>query len=645
MCGFSGFISSNLPLEKGREVLARMGNTLLLRGPDEEGIWTSEDGCVGLVHRRLAVIGLGPGGCQPMVSPSDRYVLVFNGEIYNHDAIRAELASTGIVFRGHSDTEVLLAALEHWGPERALMRCVGMFAFALWDKEQRRLLLARDRFGEKPLYYGWQGGSFLFGSTVQALRQHPDWQGQLNRDALSLLIRYDYIPAPQSIYVGVSKLLPGTWLELAWSDGSWRESRHIYWSALETATQSTATPYTGSFEDAAEALEDLLRQTLKQQMLADVPLGAFLSGGIDSSTVVALMQLESRQSVRTFTIGFDNPDYDESSAAEAVARHLGTAHTTCVLSEADVLELIPRMPTMYDEPFADASQLPTALISQVARRDVTVALSGDGGDEIFGGYNRYVLGERLRRQRQRLPLVARQLGATAMRAVSPLVWDSFLDLLPVSRRLRHGGEKLHKLAAVIAAGGDREMYQRMTTFWLDGLPVPEPCRPRSGLEDGVWSSAYPFQEKMMLADTLSYLPDDILVKVDRASMGFSLETRAPFLDHRLFEFVWSLPISYRIRGKEGKSLLREVLYRHVPRTLVERPKTGFSLPIGDYLRGPLREWAESLLSVERLSEDDYFDSTRVRSVWIQHLSGKANRQYDLWSVLMFQAWKGAWWNC
>lgn len=641
MCGFSGFISPNLSLEDGREVLVRMGNALMLRGPDEEGTWMSEDCSVGLVHRRLSVIELGPGGRQPMTSPSGRYVLVFNGEIYNHDAMRTELAGAGVAFWSHSDTEVLLAALEHWGVERALQHCVGMFAFALWDRKQRRLFLARDRFGEKPLYYGWQGGSFLFGSTVQALRQHRDWQGQLNRDALSLLIRYDYIPAPQSIYAGVSKLLPGTWLELAWRDGGWRESTHTYWSALATAAQATAVPYTGSFEDATEVLEDLLRQALKGQMLADVPLGAFLSGGIDSSTVVALMQQESRQSVRTFTIGFDNPDYDESPAAEAVARHLGTAHTTCVLSEADVLALIPRMPTIYDEPFADASQLPTALVSQVARRDVTVALSGDGGDEIFGGYNRYVLGERLRRQRRRFPLFARQLGATGLRAISPPAWDNLLGLVPALRRLRHGGEKMHKLAAVISAGDNREMYQRMTTFWLDGLPVPEPNAHGFGLEEEVWRSAYPFQEQMMLADTLSYLPDDILVKVDRAAMGFSLEARAPFLDHRLFEFVWSLPMSYRIRGKEGKSLLREVLYRHVPRTLVERPKTGFSLPIGDYLRGPLREWAESLLSEERLSKEGYFDPNIVRSVWAQHLSGKVNRQYDLWSVLMFQAWMDA----
>ncbi len=642
MCGFSGFISPNLDMEKSREVLARMGNTLFLRGPDEMGTWTSENGSVGLVHRRLAVIELGAGGRQPMISPSGRYVIVFNGEIYNHDAVRVDLASTGVGFRSHSDTEVLLAALEHWGTEQTLQRCVGMFAFALWDREQRRLVLARDRFGEKPLYYGWQGGSFIFGSTVQALRQHPEWQGQLNRDAVSLLIRYDYIPAPHSIYVGVSKLMPGTWLELAWRDGGWRESTNTYWSALGMAARASATPYTGSFGEAADVLEGLLKQTIKGQMLADVPLGAFLSGGIDSSTVVALMQLESRRPVRTFTIGFDNPEYDESPAAEAVARHLGTAHTTCALSETDVLALIPRMPTIYDEPFADASQLPTALVSQVARRDVTVALSGDGGDEIFGGYNRYVLGERLRRQRQRLPQFVRQLGANCMRAISPPAWDSLWGFLPASHRPRHGGEKLHKLAAVISSSDDREMYQRMTSFWLDGLPMSDPCELGSVLESEVWHSAYSFQEKMMLADTLSYLPDDILVKVDRAAMGFSLETRAPFLDHRLFEFVWSLPMSYRIRGSQGKSLLREVLYRHVPPALVERPKTGFSLPIGDYLRGPLREWAETLLSEKRLSQEGYFDAKRVRAVWEQHLSGKQNRQYDIWSVLMFQAWLECW---
>lgn len=638
MCGFSGFISPSLPLEKGRDILTRMGNTLMMRGPDEEGIWQSADSGVGLVHRRLAVIELGPGGRQPMVSRSGRYVLIFNGEIYNHKAIRSELAISGVAFRSHSDTEVLLTALEHWGAKRTLKYCIGMFAFALWDREERKLLLARDRFGEKPLYYGWQGRSFLFGSTLHALRQHPDWQARLNKDALSLLVTYDYIPAPQSIYEGIRKLLPGTWLELVWNDSGWKEHTETYWSALEVANQASATPFTGSFEDATEALEGLIRGGLKGQMLADVPLGAFLSGGIDSSTVVALMQLESSRPVRTFTIGFDSPDYDESPAAAAVARHLGTNHTTYALSKPDVLDLIPRMPSMYDEPFADASQLPTALVSQVARREVTVALSGDGGDEIFGGYNRYVLGEKIRRYRQRIPLLARRIAASGILAISPSTWDSLLGLLPVSRQLRHGGEKLHKLAAVISADGERDMYDRMTTFWLDGLPISKPRERDMDLENAVWSSAYPFQEKMMLSDTLSYLPDDILVKVDRAAMGFSLETRAPFLDHRLFEFAWSIPLSYRIRGKQGKSLLREILYRHVPRELIERPKTGFSLPIGDYLRGPLREWAESLLSEKRLSQEGYFDVARVRAVWEQHLSGKVNRQYDIWSVLMFQAW-------
>lgn len=638
MCGFSGFISPSLPLDHGRNVLGRMGNTLIPRGPNEEGSWLSEDGSVGLVHRRLAVIELGHSGRQPMLSSSGRYALIFNGEIYNHHALRTELESAGMAFRGHSDTEVLLAALEHWGSERALEKLVGMFAFALWDRERRKLLLARDRFGEKPLYYGWQGKSFVFGSTVHALRQHPDWLGEVDKAALSLLVRYDYIPAPHSIYRGVRKLLPGTWLELAWRDGAWSQRSGAYWSALAGADAARAAPYAGSFEDAADALEALMRQTLAGQMIADVPLGAFLSGGIDSSAVVALMQAESRLPVRTFTIGFDNPAYDESPAAEAVARHLGTAHTTCRLGEADVLDLIPRLSSIYDEPFADASQLPTALVSQIARRDVTVALSGDGGDEIFGGYNRYIWGERLQAGLNRVPLAARKIAAGGIRCVSPSAWDGALSLLHASRRPRHGGEKLHKLADLISAKDAREMYARMSTFWSDGLPLSQPGGGVSGLDDAVWHAGYGFTEQMMLADTLTYLPDDILVKVDRAAMGVSLETRAPFLDHRLFEFAWSLPLSYRIRGKQGKSLLREVLYRHVPRELVERPKSGFALPIGDYLRGPLRDWAESLLNKERLSQEGYFDAVKVRSAWDQHLSGRFNRQYDLWSVLMFQAW-------
>jgi len=640
MCGFAGFLSSPVSSGEGNAILDRMAASLNLRGPDEQGVWLSEIGTVGMAHRRLAVLELGPQGRQPMISSSGRFVLAYNGEIYNYRELKTELEKDGASFRGQSDTAVLLAAIEGWGIEKALDRLVGMFAFALWDEHEKRLILARDRFGEKPLFYGWQGNIFLFGSTLQPLRQHPAWVGGVDLQALAGLVRYDYVPASLSIHPGIKRLLPGTWLEMAWRNGRWQERQTTYWSALAAARSAKASPFVGDFSSAVDVLEAKLVRTLQGQILADVPLGAFLSGGIDSSAVVALMQGLSGRPVKTFTIGFDDPAYDESASAEAVAEYLGTSHTSYRLTQADLLEFIPRLASIYDEPFADASQIPTALVSQVASRDVTVALSGDGGDEIFGGYNRYLLGPRVQAYCTALPRVLRGVIGQTLRSVAPSTWDSLFGFMADSSRPRHLGEKLHKLASVLPAANARELYQRLATFWHGDFPLVGYGENSAGsvLDDGVWQLDWPFAEQMMLADTLTYLPDDILVKVDRAAMAVSLETRAPFLDHRLFEFVWSLPLEYRIRDKQSKALLRELLYRHVPRSLIERPKSGFALPIGQYLRGPLRHWAESMLDPARLRQEGYFDVGRVRTAWDQHCSGRFNRQYELWSILMFQAW-------
>jgi len=640
VCGFAGYVAEPRSHDEARTILSRMADALFFRGPDEGGIWLSSDGTVGFAHRRLSVLGLGPEGRQPMVSSSGRFVLAYNGEIYNFLELKAELEKAGTLIRGHSDTAVLLAACEHWGIEKTLKRTVGMFAFALWDDHDKRLMLARDRFGEKPLYYGWQGKHFLFGSTLQSLRVHPAWLGGIDHQALSEFVRYDYVPAPLSIHSGIKKLQSGAWMELCWRNGRWSEQHSTYWSALTAAESSRNSRFSGDFYSAVDGLEDRLQEVLRGQMLADVPVGAFLSGGVDSSLVVSLMQRLSSSPIKTFTIGFDDPAYDESASAEATARYIGTTHTTARLSEADVLDFIPKLASIYDEPFADASQIPTALVSQVARQEVKVALSGDGGDELFGGYNRYLLGPRIRSYNKMLPRLFRVALSDSLRAVSPSAWDRLLRYIPDSSKPRHIGEKLHKLANLLPAENSRDLYHRTARFWHEGVPVLEwqTGSRQDGLDDAVWQLDWRFSEQMMLADTLTYLPDDILVKVDRAAMGASLETRAPYIDHRLFEFIWSLPLEYRIRRNESKTLLRSLLYRYIPKELVERPKSGFALPIAKYLRGPLRDWAENLLDPVRLRQEGIFDVKVVRTAWEQHLSGRYNRQYDLWSILMFQLW-------
>jgi len=576
-----------------------------------------------------------------MASGSGRYVIAFNGEIYNHLRLRQMLESEGRVgaaWRGHSDTETLLAGFDAWGIEGTLERANGMFAIALWDRETRVLTLVRDRFGEKPLYYGWQGqgsaAAFVFGSELSALRRHPAFAADINRDALALYMRHNCIGGSHSIYTGIHKLPPGHLLTV--SAAAPEPILRQWWSGAAVAEQGVAHPFAGTPDQAVDALEALLRDAVAQQMMADVPLGAFLSGGIDSSTVVALMQAQSSRPVRTFSIGFHEEGYNEAEHAKAVAKHLGTDHTELYVTPEKALAVIPKLPMLYSEPFADSSQIPTFLVSQLARQHVTVSLSGDAGDELFCGYTRYQMTAGLWGKVSRTPRPLRQMAARLITAVPPVAWDKLGALLPLSRV----GDKLHKGAALLGSRSVADLYRGMVSHWHDPTSVvlgaTEPATVQAGAVPALQGLGD--VERMMEMDMLSYLPDDILVKVDRAAMGVSLETRVPFLDHRVVEYVWSLPLTYKLRGGVPKWPLRQVLYRHVPRELIERPKMGFGVPIDRWLRGPLRDWAESLLAEPRLRAEGYFNPEPIRRKWAEHLSGQRNWQFHLWDVLMFQAW-------
>ena len=649
MCGIAGYLTGprQMSREELRTTVLRMADTLRLRGPDDGGAWVDAEAGIALGHRRLAIIDLSLEGRQPMHSSCGRYVIVFNGEIYNYQSIRHELEqeSQGLAvpWRGHSDTEVALAAISRWGIEAAVKRFIGMFAFALWDRTERVLYLVRDRMGEKPLYYGRMGGSILFGSELKALRAHPAFKGEIDRNALALYLRHNCIPAPYSIYRGIFKLPPGTMLAVSGRDASFPVPVP-YWSAREAAERGMAEPFTGSTEEAIVALDGLLRDAVRFQMVADVPLGAFLSGGVDSSTVVALMQAQSDRPVKTFTIGFNETGYNEALHAKAVAACLGTEHTELYVTPAEAMAVIPKLPALYDEPFADSSQIPTFLVSELARRSVTVSLSGDGGDELFAGYNRYFWGRSIWKKLGWMPQSLRAAAAAVLTAVPPRRWDRVFSaagpLLPSAIKQPTPGDKIHKLAEVLAVESPEAMYRGLASHWKDPAAVlVGASEPPTVLTDpSQWPSLPDFTQRMMYLDTVTYLPDDILVKVDRASMGVSLEARIPFLDHRVVEFAWRLPLSTKVRDGQGKWLLRQVLYRYVPKELIERPKTGFGLPIDAWLRGPLRDWAEDLLDEKRLSEGGFFDPLPVCEKWKEHLSGTRNWQHYLWDVLMFQAW-------
>ncbi len=646
MCGISGYLDTSRQTVCAdlEATITRMSNTLCHRGPDDRGIWIDEAAGVALGHRRLSIVDLSPEGHQPMQSACGRYVVIYNGEIYNFQALRQELEGFGHPFRGRSDTEVLLAAIRQWGLTAAIERCVGMFAFALWDRKERLLHLVRDRLGIKPLYYGWVGKTFVFGSELKALRAHPDFKREINRDALALYLRHNYIPAPHTIYSGIYKLPPGMTLTLNSTEARADVSPVAYWSARGVAERGVAEPLAGSADDAIAHLDALLRDAVKLRMVADVPLGAFLSGGIDSSTTVALMQAQSEQPVKTFTIGFHEAGYNEAEEAQAVARHLGTEHTELYVTPEEAMAVIPRLPTLYDEPFSDSSQIPTFLVSELARRHVTVCLSGDGGDELFGGYPRYDLGQNLWRKIGWMPAFGRQTFASALAAVPAEVLNAgFAWAAPILGkygRAGKAGDKLHKLAELLAVDEPEGLYLNLLSHWKApaGL-VLDACEPATVLTDrSQWAALPDFKQRMMYLDTVTYLPDDILVKVDRASMGVSLEARVPLLDHRVVEFAWRLPLSLKIRHGQGKWLLRQVLYKYVPSALVERPKMGFGVPIGDWLRGPLRDWAEALLDARTLREQGLLRPEPIQTKWAEHLAGQSNWQYYLWDILMFQAW-------
>lgn len=646
MCGLAGFLGGISPRssEHDEVLLRRMANTLVHRGPNDIGIWCDPEQEIGLGFRRLSIVDLSPAGHQPMQSASGRYVITFNGEIYNHLILRGELEASNLApnWRGHCDTETLLAGFEAWGIQQTILRAVGMFAIAVWDRQNRTATLVRDRAGEKPLYYGWQGNTFLFASELKGLRAHPAFLGQIDRGALTLLMRHSYIPAPYSIYKGISKLQPGCMLSVSMDR---REAEVCtYWSGAEVAETGQANIFTGSLGDAVVELELLLKDAVGKQMMADVPLGAFLSGGVDSSTVVALMQAQSSRSVKTFSIGFSGTRYNEAEYAKAVAQHLGTDHTELYISAEHAMAVIPLLPALYDEPFSDSSQIPTYLVSQLASQQVAVSLSGDGGDELFCGYNRYRLTALFWQVLHAVPMSLRKAAQQFLTTLSAPALNSAVDAmenwLPRSLRMMSLGDKVQKSADALTSRSADAMYLSLVSQWRDpeGLVLGgyEPPTPLTG-------SLFPLRGlsemgNMMALDLLTYLPDDILVKLDRAAMSVSLETRVPFLDHRVISLAWRLPMSMKLRDRQSKWVLRQVLYKYVPKRLIERPKMGFAVPIDAWLRGPLRAWAEALLDERMLREEGYFDPAVVLKKWEEHLTGARNWQNQLWSVLMFQAW-------
>lgn len=647
MCGITGFISKAHNINDLERLAQNMVNTLQHRGPDNSGTWADVQLGVALAHRRLAIIDLSPTGHQPMMSDDNRYTLIFNGEIYNHQTLRSELPHN---WKSHSDTETLLAAFSHWGIEKTLQSSIGMFALALWDRAEKTLTLARDRMGEKPLYYGWHNHTFLFGSELKALKAFPKFNPSIDRQALSLLLKHNYIPAPYTIYQDIKKLPQGTYLSLPYQsiDSSTEIEPKHYWSLKEVIHTAKRSPFNGSANEASDILEAKLTASIERQQLSDVPLGAFLSGGIDSSTIVALMQKNTAHSVKTFTIGTDNADYNEAKHAKAIAQHLGTEHTEFYVSSRNALDIIPNLPQLYDEPFADSSQIPTYIVAKLAQQHVTVALSGDAGDELFAGYNRYFWAERIWKKITIIPSPLRPLFAKLLKTISIHQWDTLNKLTkqwqPNTLHNHLLGDKIHKLADCINQLSNTNdldsLYRSLVSEWGETSPVISNYSSPNTLltTPEIWPKLSSHQERMMYLDSMTYLPDDILTKVDRAAMATSLETRIPFLDPDIIQFAWRIPLKYKIHNNQGKWLLRQVLYRHIPKELIERPKQGFSLPIDQWLRTDLRDWAETLLDPDILRQQGYLNTSLIRQRWQEHLSGNRNWQYSLWSVLMFQAW-------
>lgn len=633
MCGIAGIFLSNAAGDGDMLIrdAQRMGDALAARGPDDAGVWVDAAQGIALAHRRLSIIDLSPDGHQPMISASGRYVVSYNGEIYNYRQLRARL---DYPWCGQSDTQVLLAAVEAWGIEKTLAAMNGMFAFALWDRQDNTLTLARDRMGEKPLYYGRIAGQFVFASELKAFRELSGWPPTIDRTALNLLLRYSYIPAPRCIYEGIAKLMPATYVTI--SAARMDAAPLPYWSLENIVKSHAGVRQLFSQKDAASELEARLKFAVGQRMMSDVPLGAFLSGGIDSSTIAALMQAQSSRPVKTFTVGFSEAGFDEAPYARAVAGHLGTEHHEIYVSSQEAAGVIPKLSSIYDEPFADSSQIPTCLVSGFARQHVTVALSGDGGDELFGGYNRYRRAPSLWSALSAVPLPLRRLAAALLLAAHRSLVDRFAP---------RGDSSFGRLASKLENYYEKTGARTAQEFYRTLCSIND--HPERIVLGGHSPTLLPYDEKpiilayaewMMLQDALTYFPDDILTKVDRAAMAVSLETRTPFTDPELIDFVWRLPLSMKIRRGQGKWLLRQVLYRHVPEKLVERPKAGFSVPIGAWLRGDLKSWAADLLAPETLRQQGFFDAQAVQAIWDSHQSGQRDRQHQLWNILMFQSW-------
>ncbi len=646
MCGLAGFWDTKIitSADQFTDVLNKMGKSIQSRGPDSEGIWFETSIGLGLSHRRLSIVDLSPLGHQPMLSSTKKSVLVYNGEIYNADELRIELQKSGIKFYGHSDTEVLLEGCEFWGVEQTVSRCIGMFAFAFFDIKRQRLSLVRDRIGIKPLYWGQQNGTWFFASQPKAIMANPDFKAAIDRQVMERFVHFAYVPASDSILKGIEQLRPGHLLHID-ADGHTEVRR--YWDLPAIARQLSSPPGIDTqqgYARSVDELESLLLDAVGRRMHADVPLGAFLSGGVDSSLVVALMQAQSDKPVRSFSIGFNEKGFNEAVYAAEVAKHLGTDHTELYVDHQQVLDLVPRIADIYDEPFADASQLPTQLLCAMTRKEVTIALSGDGGDELFAGYNRYLMAERIRKIYQRVPYQARQIISSLLAYPRPSTWDRLSSPIPGRFKPNMLGDKLHKLANILNRRQFNEVYPLLLRYW----PEQEQLVNHSsiavspmGWEEGPRALKEPISQ-MQLMDMLSYLPDDILTKVDRASMDVSLEARVPLLDHRVVEFSWQLSLESKLKNNQGKRILRDVLYRYVPREMIERPKMGFGVPLDSWLRGPLKEWAEELLAPEFLAKDDLFNSAPIRQRWDEHLSGRRNWQYSLWNILMAQSWRHKW---
>jgi len=642
MCGIAGFVGSMPRIAGGNidNIAQSMAASLEHRGPDDQGIWLDPEAGTALVHHRLSIIDLSPAGHQPMVSANERFIITYNGEVYSHQPIAAELASRGHKFRGYSDTEVILESLAANGIEATVARLIGMFAIALWDRRDRTLTLIRDRLGIKPLYWAKFGELFLFGSELKALRAHPGWTPRIDRNAVAAFMRYNYIPAPHTIYEGVRKLQPGTMLKLPWQS----EPRiACFWEARAVARDGIRDPLAGSDAELTEQLETLLKDAISRRMIADVPLGALLSGGIDSSTVVALMQSACAGNVKTFSIGFDIPGFNEAPYAAAVARHLETEHTEVTVTSRQALDVIPRLPEWYDEPFADSSQIPMYLVSAMARRQVTVALSGDGGDELFAGYDRYQVTQQFWRIMSLMPRALRNGVAAALTTVPPDRWTSLLSMLPSRLRIPRIGDKLYTAATMLKLDSADALYQRLVSHCEPAQIMSQADEPQGINFDKSLAKEFPeLLERMQLLDLLTYLPDDILTNVDRASMAVALELRVPLLDHRVVEFSWRLPRTAKVRHNTSKWLLRQILYRRVPPALVERPKMGFDIPLGEWLRGPLHDWAEAILNERRLREAGLLNHSMVGRIWKEHVDGRRNWQGLLWNVLMLESWRERW---